>query len=69
MVEEYVAGLEVTVNAWVSDGVPHMLAVADRVTYNPPPSIGIAFQHMFPSLAAVDALAEIDRQVAAITRA
>jgi biotin carboxylase len=31
--------------------------------------VGVAFQHVFPSLAAVDALPEIEHQIAAITRA
>ena len=69
IVDQWVTGPEVTVSAWVSGGVPHILMVADRITINPPPTIGVAFQHVFPSLAAVDALPEIERQIAAITRA
>ena len=69
IVDEWVTGPEVTVSAWVSGGVPHILMVADRITFNPPPTVGVAFQHVFPSLAAVDALPEIERQIAAITRA
>ena len=69
IVDQWVPGPEVTVSAWVSAGEPHILMVADRITINPPPTIGIAFQHVFPSLAAVDALPEIERQIAAITRA
>jgi biotin carboxylase len=69
VVDQWVTGPEVTVSAWVSAGEPHILMVADRITFNPPPTVGIAFQHVFPSLAAVDALPEIERQIAAITRA
>ncbi len=69
IVDEWVTGPEVTVSAWVSAGDPHILMVADRITINPPPTVGVAFQHVFPSLAAVDALPEIERQIAAITRA
>jgi biotin carboxylase len=69
IVDQWVTGPEVTVSAWVSAGEPHILMVADRITINPPPTIGVAFQHVFPSLAAVDALPEIERQIAAITRA
>ncbi len=69
IVDEWVTGPEVTVSAWVSGGVPHILMVADRITINPPPTVGVAFQHVFPSLAAVDTLPEIERQIAAITRA
>ena len=69
VVDEFVPGYEVTVSAWVVDGEPHILAVTDRVTYNPPPSIGIAFQHVFPSLHATGLLAAITRQVAGVTSA
>jgi biotin carboxylase len=69
VVEEFVAGYEVTVSAWVVDGDPHILAVTDRVTYNPPPSIGIAFQHVFPSSHAGGLLAAITRQVEGVTTA
>ena len=69
IVDQWVTGPEVTVSAWVSAGDPHILMVADRITINPPPTVGVAFQHVFPSLAAVDALPEIERQIVAITRA
>jgi biotin carboxylase len=69
VVDEFVPGYEVTVSAWVVDGDPHILAVTDRVTYNPPPSIGIAFQHVFPSLHAAGLLSAITRQVEGVTSA
>ena len=49
LVEEFVEGTEVTASAWVIDGAVKILMVTDRVTYNPPPAIGIAVQHVFPS--------------------
>lgn len=49
MVEEFVEGPEVTATAWVEHGEIHLLAITDRVTYNPPPSLGIALRHVFPS--------------------
>jgi biotin carboxylase len=69
VVEEFVDGHEITVSAWVVDGDPHVLAVTDRVTYNPPPSIGIAFQHVFPSIHAAGLLPTIIGQVHGITAA
>lgn len=69
IVEEFVDGAEVTASVWVSQGVPHVLIVADRVTYNPPPAIGIAFQHVVPSRAAHHAVAEIERQAEGVARA
>jgi biotin carboxylase len=69
IVEEFVTGPEVTASAWVSDGVPHVLVVTDRVTYNPPPHIGIAFRHVYPSAAAAGRLAEIVAQVRACAAA
>jgi biotin carboxylase len=67
--EEYVAGLEVTASAWVSGGRPHVLMVTDRVTYNPPPSIGIAIRHVHPSRAARGRLGEIEAAVRAVAAA
>lgn len=69
VVEQFIEGHEVTVSAWVVDGDPHILAVTDRVTYNPPPFIGIAFQHVFPSVHAAGLLSAISRQVMGVTTA
>lgn len=49
LIEEFVDGLELTVSVWAEAGEPRVLLVADRITYNPPPSIGICFQHCTPS--------------------
>jgi biotin carboxylase len=49
LVEEFADGHEVTVNAWLEDGNVKVLAITDRVTYNPFPALGICFQHVFPS--------------------
>jgi biotin carboxylase len=59
LVEEFVEGMEVTASAWVTDGVVHVLMVTDRVTYNPPPAIGIAVQHVHPSKYAAPVLPEV----------
>jgi biotin carboxylase len=57
--EEFIAGPEVTASAWVSAGVTHLLTVTDRVTYNPPPHVGIAMRHIYPSAAARGRVADI----------
>jgi biotin carboxylase len=49
VVEEFVQGPEITATAWVKNGKVSLLALADRVTYNPPPHLGIALRHVFPS--------------------
>jgi biotin carboxylase len=47
IVEEYVDGPEVTVQAVSVDGVFHPLLVTDRVTADPP-AFGVALAHVFP---------------------
>jgi biotin carboxylase len=54
VVEEFVEGMEVTASAWVHDGRLQLLMITDRVTYNPPPALGIAVQHVHPSRHAAD---------------
>ena len=54
VVEEFLKGREITASVWVTDGVVHPLMITDRVTYNPPPAIGIAVQHVYPSVHARD---------------
>ncbi len=54
-VEEFLEGPEVAAGAWLERGKLHLLAVTDRVTYNPPPAIGISLQHIFPSKVAQNA--------------
>jgi biotin carboxylase len=49
LIEEFVQGPEVTLNGWVHDGTAHLLAINDRLTYNPPPAVGICLQHIYPS--------------------
>jgi biotin carboxylase len=50
VVEEFLEGREITASVWVTNGVVHPLMITDRVTYNPPPAIGIAVQHVYPSV-------------------
>ena len=47
IVEEYVEGPELTVNAVSVDGVFHPLLVTDRVTADPP-AFGVALAHVWP---------------------
>jgi biotin carboxylase len=47
IVEEFVDGPEVTVNAVSIDGVFHPLAVTDRITADPP-AFGVALAHAWP---------------------
>ncbi len=58
-VEEFIEGPEIAAGAWLDRGRLHLLAVTDRVTYNPYPSLGISLQHIFPSKAAQSAYDEI----------
>ncbi len=69
IVEEFVDGYEVTASAWVSDGRLDIWMVTDRITYNRPPAIGIAFQHVYPSVHGRHAMPEIQRQLGAVVRA
>jgi len=59
LVEEFVEGMEVTASVWVTDGALDVLMVTDRVTYNAPPAIGVAVQHVHPSHYAAPHLEEI----------
>ncbi len=68
IVEQFIAGYEITVSAWARDGRAKILMVTDRVTYNPPPAIGICFQHVYPSLRGRGLLDKLRRQVEATMR-
>jgi biotin carboxylase len=59
IVEEFLEGREVTASAWVTEGAVQILMVTDRVTYNPPPAIGIAVQHVHPSRHAASSLDQV----------
>jgi len=54
IVEEYVDGPEVTVNAFSVDGVFHPLAVTDRLTADPP-AFGVALAHAWPCVGTTQA--------------
>jgi carbamoylphosphate synthase large subunit len=64
LIERYVKGPEFTMNAWMHQGELALLMINDRITYNPWPYIGIAFQHRFPSMAV-----ENRERVVGLTRA
>lgn len=52
VIERFVDGHEVTASAWAKGDEVRIQMITDRVTYNPPPAIGICFQHVYPSLRA-----------------
>jgi biotin carboxylase len=60
VVEELVAGPELTVNAFSADGELHPLTVTDRITAEPP-AFGVALAHVWPAEAEADAAAEAAR--------
>jgi len=68
-VEEFIEGPEIAAGAWLVDGKLHLLAVTDRPTYNPPPSLGISLQHILPSKAAENNLDEIADMLAKVASA
>jgi biotin carboxylase len=61
VVEELVAGPELTVNAFSVDGRFYPLTVTDRITAEPP-AFGVALAHVWPAEAEADAAAEAARQ-------
>jgi len=63
IVEEYVDGPEVTVNAVSVDGVFHPLAVTDRLTAEPP-AFGVALAHVWPCVESTQAPIEAARAAA-----
>jgi biotin carboxylase len=54
VVEHFHEGPEFTINAWISAGEALFAIALDRITVNPPPSIGICLQHVYPSVHARD---------------
>jgi biotin carboxylase len=63
IVEEYVDGPEVTVNAFSVDGVFHALAVTDRLTADPP-AFGVALAHAWPCVSETQSPIEAARAAA-----
>ena len=63
IVEEYVDGPEVTVNAVSVDGVFHPLAVTDRLTADPP-AFGVALAHVWPCVETTQAPIDAARAAA-----
>jgi biotin carboxylase len=61
LVEEHVAGPEVTVNAFSVKGVFQRLTVTDRLTAQPP-AFGVALAHAWPSSSDAEAAADVARQ-------
>jgi biotin carboxylase len=63
IVEEYIDGPEVTVNAVSIDGVFHPLAVTDRLTADPP-AFGVALTHAWPCVETTQAPIDAARAAA-----
>ena len=63
IVEEYVDGPEVTVNAVSVDGVFHPLLVTDRLTADPP-AFGVALAHVWPCVSETQSPIEAARAAA-----
>ena len=63
IVEEFVDGPEVTVNAVSVDGVFHPLAVTDRLTADPP-AFGVALAHAWPCVYQTQSPIEVARAAA-----
>jgi biotin carboxylase len=63
IVEEFVDGPEVTVNAVSIDGVFHPLAVTDRLTADPP-AFGVALAHAWPCVPGTQSPIEAARAAA-----
>jgi biotin carboxylase len=63
IVEEYIDGPEVTVNAVSIDGVFHPLAVTDRITADPP-AFGVALSHVWPCVESTQAPIDAARAAA-----
>lgn len=68
LVEELVAGQEVTVNAFSVDGRFRPIAVTDRVVADPP-AFGVALAHVWPSQLPDDVVEEVVRVAEAATLA
>ena len=66
VVEHFHEGPEFTINAWMNEGRTAHIVLLDRITVNPPPSIGICLQHVYPSVHEpdLDELSDIAERVA-----
>ncbi len=64
IIEEYHPNREITISGWVYKGRTLLWAVADRVTRDYPPHIGLSLAHRYPSAYA----APHQKEVAEITR-
>lgn len=49
LVEEYYKNDEITVSGWVKQGIPTILTVTDRITFEEDNKLGICVAHEFPS--------------------
>jgi len=65
VVEEFVPGQEFTASAWVQEGQIVFIALSDRATYSAH-SLGVCFQHLYPSIAAAGMEEEVERMLVEI---
>lgn len=69
IVEEFCAGDEITVSAWVEEGIPYILMITDRPLLYVEPHLGIPDGHVFPSVYTLSHYDKIKQLVERITKA
>ena len=68
VIEAFVPGQEFTASAWLQDGKVAFMALSDRVTYSAH-SLGVCFQHLYPTVAAAGMEAEVTEMLLRIAQA
>ncbi|MDC1135650.1 ATP-grasp domain-containing protein [Alphaproteobacteria bacterium] len=69
IIEEFFEGSEITLSAWLCNGSILWVGAADRITFNPLPAIGIAFQHIAPSLQAAKISNDLNKTLLKVAKA
>lgn len=69
LVEEFFAGDELTISAWVVEGNPYILMITDRPLINIEPHLGTPDGHIFPSIYSESHRDRIQEVLERITRA
>jgi len=62
LVEEFYPHQEITVSGWVIEGIPQILTITDRVTFEDKKHIGICLSHEFPSKFCSDELTKFNNE-------
>jgi len=68
VIEAFVPGQEFTASAWLQDGQIAFMALSDRATYSAH-SLGVCFQHLYPTVAAAGMEAEVTEMLRRIAQA